>query len=86
LERQGFENTRVGRQSRTAYKPIQFDAFAVVFQEKTMKGSLVATVAQVEDMLKAINKYEICSHIATAPLEKTPDLPEMHMDLHLKGR
>jgi len=51
-----------------------------------MKGSLVATVAQVEDMLKAINKYEICSHIATAPLEKTPDLPEMHMDLHLKGR
>jgi hypothetical protein len=51
-----------------------------------MKGSLVATVAQVEDMLKVIDKYETRSHITTAPLEKTPGLPEMYMGLHLKGR
>ena len=66
--------------------PIKFDAFDVVFQEKTVKGSLVATVAQVEDMLKVVDKFGIRSHITTVPLEKSPDLPDMYLNPHLKGR
>lgn len=66
--------------------PIQFDAFDVVFQEKTVKGSLVASKAEVEEMLKIVAKFGIRSHITTVSLDETPDLPERYMDQHLKGR
>lgn len=67
-------------------KSIPFDAFDVGFQDKTVKGSLVATVAQVEDMLKVVDEFEIRSHITTVPLEKSPDLPDMYLNPHPKGR
>jgi D-arabinose 1-dehydrogenase-like Zn-dependent alcohol dehydrogenase len=66
--------------------PIQFDAFDVVFQEKTIKGSLVASKTQVEEMLKLIDKFGIRSHITTVSLDQTPELPGRYMDPHLKGR
>jgi len=67
-------------------KPIQFDAFDVVFQEKVVKGSLVASKTQVQDMLKVVDKFGIRSHITTVSLDQVPELPSMYMDPHLKGR
>ena len=47
---------------RLPTQPIQFDEFDVVFQEKTIKGSLVASMAHVQEMLKIVDKFEIRSH------------------------
>jgi D-arabinose 1-dehydrogenase-like Zn-dependent alcohol dehydrogenase len=66
--------------------PIGFDSFDIVFQEKTIKGSLVANVAMVKDMLKVVEAFCIRSHITTVPFEDAPKLPYMYMDPHLKGR
>jgi D-arabinose 1-dehydrogenase-like Zn-dependent alcohol dehydrogenase len=67
-------------------KPIEFDAFDVVFKEKAVKGSLVATKAQIEDMLKVVDKFGIRSLITTVTLDEAPALPDKYMDPHLKGR
>ncbi|KAF2094850.1 alcohol dehydrogenase GroES-like domain-containing protein [Rhizodiscina lignyota] len=64
----------------------KLDAFDVIFQEKTIKGSLVSTKSETDDMLACVDKFGIRSHITTVPLEKVPDLPQMYMDPHLKGR
>jgi D-arabinose 1-dehydrogenase-like Zn-dependent alcohol dehydrogenase len=66
--------------------PIQFDSFDVVFQEKTVKGSLVASIPQVVEMLKIVDEFGIRSHITTVSLDQVPELPYMYMDAHLKGR
>jgi D-arabinose 1-dehydrogenase-like Zn-dependent alcohol dehydrogenase len=67
-------------------EPITFDAFDVVFQEKIIKGSLVATKPQIIEMLKVIDKEGIRSHITTVSLDQAPELPDLYMDPHLKGR
>jgi len=67
-------------------KPIQFEPFDLVFQEKTVKGSLVASKSQVEDMLKIVDELGIRSHITTVSFDQVPHLPAMYMDPHLKGR
>lgn len=67
-------------------EPIKFDAFDIIFQEKTIKGSLVATKPQVETMLKFIDSFGIRSLITTVSLEEGTDLTEKYMDPHLKGR
>jgi len=67
-------------------KSIEFDSFDVVFQEKTVKGSLVASPSQIDDMLKVVDKFGIRSHISTVSLDDSPKLPDMYMDQHLKGR
>lgn len=64
----------------------QFDAFDTVFQALTIKGSLVASMSQVRDMMDVVAKFGIKSHVTTVPLDKAPDLPELYMDPHLKGR
>ena len=51
-----------------------------------MKGSLVASRTQGEDMMKIVENFEIRSHITTVSLDGAPKLPEMYMDPHLKGR
>jgi D-arabinose 1-dehydrogenase-like Zn-dependent alcohol dehydrogenase len=67
--------------------PIAFDAFDVVFKEKIVKGSLVANVAQVKDMLKVVDSFGIRSHVTTVNLDDVPKvLPHAYMDPHLKGR
>ena len=67
-------------------KPLELDSFDVVFQEKTVRGSLVASRSQVEDMLKVVDKFGIRSHITTVSLDESPNLPDMYMNPHLKGR
>jgi D-arabinose 1-dehydrogenase-like Zn-dependent alcohol dehydrogenase len=67
-------------------KPIEFDSFDVVFQEKTIKGSLVASKSQIEEMLELIDKFGITSHVTTVDLDKALELPDMYMNPHLKGR
>lgn len=64
----------------------EFDAFDTVFQAYTIKGSLVASISQIKDMMDTVAKYDVKSHITTVSLEKTPELPAMYMDPHLKGR
>ncbi|KAF1987249.1 alcohol dehydrogenase GroES-like domain-containing protein [Aulographum hederae CBS 113979] len=65
---------------------IQFEPFDLVFQEKTIKGSLVATITQVEEMMKIVDKFSIRSHVTTVTMDEAPKLPDMYMDPHLKGR
>lgn len=66
---------------------VQFDSFALVFQELTIKGSVVSTKEQAAEMMKVVAKHGIRSHVTTIPLEKVPEaLPQGYMDPHLKGR
>lgn len=66
---------------------VQFDSFALVFQELTIVGSVVSTKEQAAEMMKVVVKHGIRSHITTIPLEKVPEmLPGGYMDPHLKGR
>ena len=65
---------------------LKFNAFDVIFQELSIKGSLVASISQVEDMMKTVAKHGVRSHVSTIPLEKVPDLPGMYLDPHLTGR
>lgn len=67
-------------------KPIEFDTFDVVFQEKVVKGALIATRAPVEEMMRVVDKFGIRSFITTVSLDEAPKLLEMYMDPHLKGR
>ena len=67
-------------------EPIKFDSFDLIFQEKKIVGSLVASRGQVEDMLKVVDDFKIRSHVTTVPLDKAPELPEMYMNPHLVGR
>jgi len=64
----------------------EFDAFLTVFQALTIKGSLVASMAQIRDMLDVVDKFGIRSHLTTIPLEKVSGIAQMYMDPHLKGR
>lgn len=66
-------------------KPIQFEQFDAVFQEKTIKDSLVASIAQVKEMLKIVDRFGIRSRIKTVSVDPTPELPDRYMDPHLKG-
>ncbi|KUL88575.1 hypothetical protein ZTR_05071 [Talaromyces verruculosus] len=64
----------------------KFNDFDAVFACLKFKGSLVATPRQMEDMLKAVAKFGIKSHITLRPLEKVPDVTNMYKDSGLKGR
>ena len=64
----------------------KFDAFVVVFNELTIKGSLVASRQQAERMMEVVAKHKIRSHITTVGLEEVPKLTDMYMDPHLTGR
>jgi D-arabinose 1-dehydrogenase-like Zn-dependent alcohol dehydrogenase len=66
---------------------VQFDSFALVFQELVIKGSVVSTKEQAAAMMKTVAEHGIRSHITAIPLEKVPEvLPGAYMDPHLKGR
>jgi D-arabinose 1-dehydrogenase-like Zn-dependent alcohol dehydrogenase len=66
--------------------PIKFDTFDIIFQEKTIKGSLVASKSQVETMLEVIDRFGIRSRVTTVSLQEATNLTERYMDPHLKGR
>jgi len=66
---------------------VQFDSFAFVFQQLTLKGSVLSSREQAEDMMKVVTKHGVRSYVTTIPLEKVTEvLPDAYMDPHLKGR
>jgi D-arabinose 1-dehydrogenase-like Zn-dependent alcohol dehydrogenase len=64
----------------------KFDAFTVIFNEIVIKGSLVATRDQAEDMLRVVADHQIESHLTVVPFDDAPKLPDMYMSSNLKGR
>ena len=64
----------------------KFSAFTMVFNELTIKGSLVATKHQVEDMIRVVAENQIRSHITTIGIDDAPNVTAMYMTQHLKGR
>ncbi|KAK5174242.1 uncharacterized protein LTR77_001322 [Saxophila tyrrhenica] len=63
-----------------------FSAFKLNFSELVIKGSLVATRNQVEDMMQVVAKHCIKGHVTTVTMEEAVNLPKMYLDSHLKGR
>ena len=66
--------------------PIKLSAFTLIFSELVIKGSLVATREQAEDMMKVVANHPIKSHITTIAMEDAPKLTDMYMAADLKGR
>jgi len=64
----------------------KFSAFTLVFNELVVKGSLVATRNQVEDMMKVVAEHHIRSHVTTIGIEDARNVAEMYMTPDLKGR
>lgn len=64
----------------------KFSAFNLIFQEKIIKGSLVASRNEVEDMMAIVAKYGIRGHVKTVTFEEGVNFPELYLDAHLKGR
>lgn len=63
-----------------------FSAFKLNFSELVIKGSLVATRNQVQDMMQVVAKHGIRGHVTTVSMEDAVDLPNKYLDAHLKGR
>ncbi len=64
----------------------KFSAFTVIFNELVIKGSLVATRDQVEDMMRLVAEHQISSHITTIGIDDAPNVTGMYMNPNLKGR
>ncbi|KAI5235197.1 alcohol dehydrogenase GroES-like domain-containing protein, partial [Aureobasidium subglaciale] len=64
----------------------RFDAFDLVFKELVVKGALVATQSQVEDMMQVVARNDIRSHVTAVPFDEVESIPERYMDKTLKGR
>jgi D-arabinose 1-dehydrogenase-like Zn-dependent alcohol dehydrogenase len=65
---------------------LRFDAFALVFKELEIIGSLVATVEEAREMMKVVDESGIRSHLNVISIDQAPDLPALYMNPHLKGR
>ena len=66
---------------------VQFDSFALMFQELVVKGSVVSTKEQASAMMECVAEYGIRSHVRAIPLGDVPGvLLGAYMDPHLKGR
>ena len=65
---------------------IKFNSSDLIFEEKNIVGSLVSTKEQAVDMLRTVEKFNIRSHVTTVSLDQVPELPDLYMDSHLKGR
>ena len=76
----------VGLPSPELNGPLRFNALDLFdFGELTIKGSLVANKELLDEMLAVVAQHGIRSHITTVAFERTPQLPELYMDEHLKG-
>jgi propanol-preferring alcohol dehydrogenase len=64
----------------------RFDAFALVFREIIIKGSLHAPRDAVEEMLQVVVKHQILSHLTTVRLEDAEALPEKVAAHDFEGR
>ena len=64
----------------------RFSGFTLIFNELVVKGSLVATRKQAEDMMQVIAHHQIKSHVTTIAMEDVPKVTDMYMDPNLIGR
>jgi D-arabinose 1-dehydrogenase-like Zn-dependent alcohol dehydrogenase len=64
----------------------QFDSEAMVFRELTIRGSYVASVEEVEAMLKVVAEHGISSHLTVLPFDEIPSLVERYLHASMKGR
>ena len=64
----------------------KLNAFTMIFNELTIKGSLVANRERVEDMMKIVVEHGITHHVTTFGLEDTVNAPDWYMASDLKGR
>lgn len=63
-----------------------FDAFALVFKEIGVKGSLLTDSASAYQMMKVVEKHNIRSHVSVLTLEDAQSIPDRYMRPDLKGR
>ena len=66
--------------------PFKLSAFTLIFNELVIKGSLVATREQTEDMMKVVANHPIRSHVTSITMEEAPNLIDLYMAPDLKGR
>lgn len=64
----------------------KFDAFTMVFSELVLKGSLVSTRDQAEEMMKVVANHGVESHLNIVGMDAAPNLIDMYLNPHLKGR
>jgi D-arabinose 1-dehydrogenase-like Zn-dependent alcohol dehydrogenase len=63
-----------------------FDAFALVFKEISVEGSLLTDSFSAHQMMEVVDKHNIRSHISVLPLEDAQSIPDRYMRSDLKGR
>ena len=64
----------------------QFSAFTLIFSELVIKGSLVATRPQVEEIMETVARFGIRHHVTTFTIDEAPNVVEWYMSKDLKGR
>ncbi|KAF2633845.1 GroES-like protein [Macroventuria anomochaeta] len=64
----------------------KFGAIDLVFKERVIRGSLVATKPLTDEMFKLVDKHGVRSHLTTIGFKDVPKLPEVYMNEHLKCR
>lgn len=64
----------------------QFDSGLMVFRELTIRGSYVASAADVEEMLELVAANNISSHLTVLEFDQIPSLVEKYLRTSMKGR
>lgn len=64
----------------------QFDSGLMVFRELTIRGSYVASAADVEEMLELVAANNISSHLTVLDFDQIPSLIEKYLQISMKGR
>lgn len=64
----------------------QFDAFNIVFREIIIKGSLHASIEDMEEMLEVVSAHQIRSEVSIVPLDEAESLPSKVHAREFAGR
>ncbi|KAF2652209.1 alcohol dehydrogenase GroES-like domain-containing protein [Lophiostoma macrostomum CBS 122681] len=65
---------------------LRFDSFTLIFKELTIKGSVVSTRKEAQDMLRCVHEHGVRNHLTVVEFGRSVELPELYMNKHLKGR
>jgi D-arabinose 1-dehydrogenase-like Zn-dependent alcohol dehydrogenase len=65
---------------------LEFNSFTLIFKSLTIKGSLVATQKNAQEMLNTVATHGVKNHLTVVSFEEGVNLPTMYWDDHLKGR
>lgn len=65
---------------------IKFSAFTLIFSELVIKGSLVSTRDEAEEMMKVVARTGIRHRVTTFVIEDAPKVTDWYMAPDLKGR